>query len=188
MQNQVSKREKDKLSKYDARGIQTLFRTMSRNHYNLLRMVDNKSSIILTMNSIIISLIMGAMFVAPEGAVDTIRYGSRILLNFSILSMLFAIISMLPHKYIGRIFSRSEYKGSLYAGNFSSLRLEEFKNEFDRIMSSGRNVYDEMLTDMYFLGRVINGKQRMLLLSVVVFVIGLVWVFVYFASQGIGAQ
>ncbi len=180
------KKQKDKLAKYDARGVQTLFRTVSRNHYNLLRMVDNKSSIILTMNSIIISLIMGAMFVAPEGAMDTIRVGSRILLNFSLISMLFAIISMLPHKYIGRMFSKSEYRGSLYAGNFSSLTLEEFKSEFERIMSSGRNIYDEMLTDLYFLGRVITGKQRMLMLSVVVFIIGLVWVIVYFASQGIG--
>ena len=36
--------KKDKLNKYDARGVQTLFRTLSRNHYNLLKMVDKEAS------------------------------------------------------------------------------------------------------------------------------------------------
>ena len=39
-------------SKFDAKTVDTLFRTISRNHYNLLRMIDNKASIILTVNSI----------------------------------------------------------------------------------------------------------------------------------------
>jgi len=36
-------KEKEKLNKFDPRGVQTLFRTLSRNHYNLLRMVDGKA-------------------------------------------------------------------------------------------------------------------------------------------------
>ena len=59
-------KEKAKLDFFDPRGVQTLFRTLSRNHYNLLRMVDNKASIILTVNSIIISLLFGAAYLAPE--------------------------------------------------------------------------------------------------------------------------
>ena len=53
-------------SRYDSRGVQTLFRTLSRNHYHLLRMVDNKAGIILTMNSIIIFLVglIGSAFMA----------------------------------------------------------------------------------------------------------------------------
>ena len=49
----------EKLHKYDTRGIQTLFRTVSKNHYNLLKMVDNKARIVLTVNSIITSLLFG---------------------------------------------------------------------------------------------------------------------------------
>lgn len=50
---------KEKLQKYDARGIQTLFRAVSKNHYTLLKMVDNKAKIILTVNSIITSIFLG---------------------------------------------------------------------------------------------------------------------------------
>ena len=43
--------KQEKLERYDARGVQTLFKTLSRNHYNLLKMVDNKARIVLTVNS-----------------------------------------------------------------------------------------------------------------------------------------
>jgi len=56
----------DKLDKFDARGSQTLFRTLSRNHYNLIKMIDNKASILLTINSIIISIIIRC-FIHDQG-------------------------------------------------------------------------------------------------------------------------
>lgn len=167
-------KEKAKLDKFDPRGVQTLFRTLSRNHYNLLKMVDNKASIILTVNSIIISLLMGAIYIVPEEGRDVLRITARILINFSMLSMIFAIISMLPHKYLGTIFRNSSYKGSLYAGNFSSQSLEEFQTEMDRIIANGNTVYQEMTIDLYFLGKAIARKQRILLFSAAIFLMGLI--------------
>ena len=168
----------EKLNKFDARGVQTLFRTLLRNHYNLLKMVDSKSSIILTINSIIISLLMGALYVAPDTQIEVLEVSTKILINFSMLSMLFALISMLPHRYIGKRFDRSGYKGSLYAANFSTQSLEEFQTEIVRIMQNGKSLYDEMTKDLYFLGKVISYKQRMLWLSVLVFLAGILTVLV----------
>jgi len=90
------------------------------------------------------------------------------------LSMVFAITSMLHHRYIGKTFRKSGYKGTLYAENFSNQTLSEFKREFDRIMSTGKTVYDELITDVYFLGKTITIKQRILLLSVIIFMLGLI--------------
>ncbi len=168
----------EKLNKFDARGVQTLFRTLLRNHYNLLKMVDSKSSIILTINSIIISLLMGALYVAPDTQIEVLEVSTKILINFSMLSMLFALISMLPHRYIGKRFDRSGYKGSLYAANFSTQSLEEFQTEIVRIMQNGKSLYDEMTKDLYFLGKVISYKQRMLWLSVLVFLAGILTVLI----------
>ena len=178
-------KEKEKLNKFDPRGVQTLFRTLSRNHYNLLKMVDNKASIILTVNSIIISLLMGVLFIIPESDRFVFRMGARILINFSLLSMIFALLAMLPHKYLGRKFKKSGYKGSLYAANFVKLSFDEFKNEFQRIISNGNSVYNEMVEDLYFLGVVIQRKQKMVIFSVVVFLIGLASTFIYLSTSGI---
>jgi len=166
--------KKNKSDKYDPRGIQTLFRTLSRNHYNLLKMIDNKASIILTVNSIIISLLMGALYIAPEAQRPVVRVSAAILLNCSMFSMVFALISMLPHKYFGSIYRKSDYKGSLYAANFARRSLEEFETEIERITSSGQNIYQEMTRDLYFLGRSIYGKQIVLFISVGIFLLGMI--------------
>lgn len=172
-------KERQKIKTFDIRGVQTLFRTLSRNHYNLLKMVDNKASIILTINSIIISLLMGALYIAPEPERLVIQVAARVLIIFCVFSMVFALFSMLPHKYMSFMLKDSKYKGSLYAANFAGKSLAEFKLEMDRIMSVGENVYDEMINDLYFLGKVILGKQKMVLFSVAIFLTGLIGTAVY---------
>ena len=176
MEEKKSKKKKTPLEKYDIRGIQTLFRTMSRNHYDLLKMIDNNASIVLTVNSLIISLLLGAIYLAADHAEmdkGAIKVSAGILINCSMASMIFALISMLPHRYIGKMYKNSDYNGSLYASNFAQQSLEEFQNEMKRISSTGQNIYDEMVKDLYFLGKTINGKQIMLLISVVIFLMGL---------------
>jgi len=167
----ITDKDKDKLNKFDARGVQTLFRTLSRNHYNLLRMVDTKASIILTVNSIIISLLMGVIYMAPDDQRDVLQLGSKLLLNFGMASMVFALFAMLPHKYfkLGK-----NYKGLLYAQNFSKLTLEEYTLEMGRIISTGNLTYKEMINDLYFLGKSVTIKQRLITIAVIMFLIGLV--------------
>lgn len=169
----------EKLEKYDSRGVQTLFRTLSRNHYNLLKMVDNKTRIILTVNSIITSLLIGIRFIDASSRTITVNIGTKILVISSMLSMVFALLSMLPHRYLGKNFKQSGYKGTLYADNFSKQTLSEFKQEFERIMDSGNAIYNELINDLYFLGLVITKKQRFLLYSVVVFLGGLIATIAY---------
>ena len=179
------KLKKGKKNKYDVRGVQTLFRTLSRNHYNLLKMVDNKARIVLTVNSIITSLLLGVLFIAPKQQGFRIELGTKILLICSMLSMVFSLLSMLPHRYFGKTYKKSAYKVVLYAENFSVLSLEEFKSEFKRIMENGQTIYDEMISDLYFLGQTIALKQKILLLSVTIFLIGLISAIVYSLANGI---
>lgn len=171
----------DKLQKFDARGLQTLFRTLSRNHYNLIKMIDNKASILLTINSIIISIILGASFMIKDLDINHINSHAVIIFRFSIASMVIALIAMLPHKY--RNTKVSGHKGSLYAGNFSRMSLDEYRAEMKRIMANGHSIYNEMIDDLYFLGKAINIKHKLLLASFVVFIAGLLVAVAFGASH-----
>ncbi|MCG2420141.1 DUF5706 domain-containing protein [Aequorivita sp. F47161] len=186
MEEEINKDDKsEKLKKYDSRGVQTLFKTLSRNHYNLLKMVDNKARIVLTVNSIITSLLLGLLFVAPKSETAPLDVGVRILIVCSMLSMIFALFSMLPYRYFGSAYKQSGYKGTLYAENFAKLSLSEFKVEFERIMMKGQSIYDEMIADLYFLGKSIARKQRLLYISVIIFLIGLASAIVYSLINGV---
>ena len=166
--------KKGKLEKLDPRGLQTLFRTLSRNHYNLIKMIDNKARILLTMNSIIISVLLGASFMETAASPEMINYSSKIIFRFSMLSMLFALVSMLPHKYRNKELRKTGKGGILYAGNYSNLSIEEYREEMHKVMSTGNSIYNEMIDDLYFLGKAINIKHRLLMISFAVFILGLV--------------
>lgn len=110
-------------------------------------MVDNKVSIILTVNSIIITLLMAAVYMAPRAEIEVIQVDSKILLNCGMESMAFARVAMLPHKYLLKRGKKGDYKGPLYAGNHSNLTLEAYKAEMGRIMTIGRMLYYQMTSD-----------------------------------------
>ena len=174
-----------KLQKFDPRGVQTLFRTLIRNHYNLLKIIDNKASNMLTVNSIIISLMMGVIYMASSDVGDVLELGSKILLNFGMASMAFALFAMVPHRYIGLRKNPRKSKGSLYASNFSKMSLEEFRLEMNRIIEKGENIYDEMIDDLYYLGKSIALKQKMILVSMIIFFVGLVLSIAHTLSHGV---
>lgn len=166
-------------SKGKARSLDTLYRTLSRNHYSLLRMVDNKSAIILTVNSILVTMLYGATQLTTGVEKENIGIFISSIIYFCLISMLFALIGMLPHKYYGKKYKQSQYNGSLYAGNFASLSLSEFKTEFNRITETGNTVYNEITTDLYFLGRAIKHKQTMIKGAVLTLILGLIWSILY---------
>jgi hypothetical protein len=182
---ELQEKDKEKLEKLDMRGVQTLFRTMSRNHYSLLSMIDQKASIILTVNSIIVSLIMGAIYFIDDNEKPALIVVTKILLNSSVLSMIFAVLSIIPHRYLGKKYSQSRYSGTLYAHNFARFSLEEFQDEFNRIIASGKNIYNEMIRDIYFLGRVIAFRQKMLWIATCIFLLGLIIAMVSALSHGL---
>ncbi len=172
----------DKLEKFDIRGLQTLFRTLSRNHYNLIKMIDNKASILLTINSIIISVILGVSYMANEINDEHLNSHALVIFRFCIVSMVLALVAMLPHKY--KKIGNSGPKGYLYAGNYSKLNIEEYRAEMRRIMSNGNSIYNEMIDDLYYLGKAINMKHRLLLLSFAVFISGLITAVLMGISHG----
>ena len=180
------KEEKGKNGKdrIDARRIDTLFRTVSRNHYTLLRMVDNKASIILTVNSILISLLFGATQLAPDGEIESFERFFSVLIYFCLASMVLSLIGMMPHNYFGKKYKQSAYKGNLYAGNFAKQSLVEFQAEFIRIMEDGKSVIEEMTVDLYFLGRAIKFKQTMIKLALFTLLVGLIWSVFYSRMNG----
>jgi len=128
---------------------------------------------------------MGVIFMAPQEQKAVLQVGSKILLNCGMASMVFALLSMLPHKYSKKSKQNPNYKGSLYGSNFSKLSIQEYKEEMQRIINNGHTVYDEMIMDLYYLGKTISIKQKLIFVSVAFFLVGLVGSILHTLSHGI---
>lgn len=63
----------------------------------------------------------------------------------------------------------------------NNLPLEEFQSGMHDIMRDKKSLYNNMITDIYYLGDVLNRKYKILRISYTIFMVGLVLTVVGFA-------
>ena len=181
---EIKKLKKDiqKAKDRDERGIQTLFKTTIKNHYTLNQMVDSKARIMITVNSIILSLIMGGLI----GETEYITLSSLPILGLgitSIFSIIFAIIAIRPNLTQGDFTEeevRSKEGNLLYFGNFHNMHFRDFEWAFLQMLSDKNYLYGSMIRDYYYQGIGLNRKYRFIHYSLTVFLYGLGITFIGF--------
>lgn len=166
----------------DVRGIQTLFRTTSRNHYTLNQMVDRKASIMITVNAIILSVVIGGLLRSSGDSLLGIL--PMIILSLaSLFSIIFAILSITPNRTQGEFTVddiRNKKGNLLYFGNFHNMEFRDYEWGMLQKLSDSNFLYSSMIRDLYYLGKTLQKKYTLIRISLQFFVIGLVSSFVLF--------
>lgn len=165
----------------EGRGIETLYRSVYQYHIDLSGIADNKANIMISINTIIISIVItlfgsGYTF-SSQNTFESIRFVFPIalLLLTCILALVFAILSARPSVTTKEKFELASKKGSaLFFGNFVQLQLEEFVNHLNMLKKEKNELYDSMSVDIYYLGNVLLKKYRLLSWSYNIFMTGLV--------------
>ncbi|MFB9056752.1 Pycsar system effector family protein [Mariniflexile ostreae] len=175
---EIKKLKKDlgKIKGRDDRGIQTLFRNTSRNHYTLNRMVDAKASIMITVNSIILSLILSGIIGKSSAELSNDYVPSIIFSIVNLLSITFAIISIAPNKTQGNFTEeeiRSKKGNLLYFGNFHNMQYRDFEWAFLQMLQDKDYLYTSMIRDFYYQSQILHRKYVHLRLSLYIFLFGL---------------
>jgi len=159
----------------DYRGIQTLFRNTSRNHYTLNTMVDAKAKIMITINSIILSLILGGVIGKSTSEISGyIPFVIFALVN--LVSVTFAILSIAPNKTQGN-FTEEEIRNKkgnlLYFGNFFNMHYRDFEWAFLQMLNDKDYLYTSMIRDYYYQGQILQKKYFYIRISLYTFLFGL---------------
>ena len=171
------KKSLSKIKGRDERGIQTIFRTTSKNHYTLNEMVDRKANILISVNAIILSLIIGGL--VGEENMSGSRIAPLIILTVTnILSIIFAIAAIRPEITHGA-FTEEEIRNKkgnlLFFGNFHKMRVRDFEWGMLQLLNDADYLYMTMIRDIYYLGKILNKKYNSLRLSLNIFMYGLVF-------------
>ncbi|MBQ0736571.1 Pycsar system effector family protein [Aquimarina celericrescens] len=177
------KKKKEKLKKLlkeesPEKGIQTLFRVTLRNHLKLSDIADTKANILLSVNAIIISLALSNLIPKLDNPSNQyLIYPTLIFLFFSIVSIVLSVLATRPNVTSGE-FTRKEIEEKkvnlLFFGNFHKMPLEEYKWAMTELMADKEYIYDTMIKDLYFLGKVLHKKYKILRITYTVFIIGIV--------------
>jgi len=173
------KKKKERLE----RGVETLFRTASSNHMKLSGMADNKAHILLSINSIIISIVLSVL---AKKIIDAsfLLIPTILLLSISAASIVFAVLTTKPKVSKG-IFTMDQIArrevNLMFFGNFHSMGLDKYEWAVQELMYDKEYLYKSMTKDLYFLGKVLARKYHYLNIGYRIFMYGLIVSIIAFA-------
>ena len=170
-----TKKDKEKESRTE-RGIATMFRIMSDNHVSLSQMADSKANIMISVNTIVLSILVSVLLSKlqyyPQFIIPTI-----ILCLVCLCAIIFAILATRPNVNRGT-FTHEDVQQKkinlLFFGNFFKMDLPDYEWGMKEMMNDREYLYGSMIKDIYFLGKVLAKKYKYLRISYNIFMFGLV--------------
>ena len=169
--------------KSGGRGRETLFRVTFRNQINLIQIADNKANMIISINSIIISVIIS---ITGFGFVnDSFEYNKAdialpvtLIVLTCLMSVVYAIQAARPHiirNKKGQMDITSKNTSMLFFGTISKKTMDEYMDEMDALLKSKDSIYKNMTIDIYNQGKVLKRKYHLLSIAYLIFMYGFVF-------------
>lgn len=172
-----------KTGKNFGRGIDTLYRITLRNHLNLSSIADGKANMIISINTLVLSILItaGTAGLSLENLALAANFyiiaPIIVLMLSSLLAIIFAVLSAIP-KVEGATFEDQDVKQNkvslLFFGNFLQLDKEKYVDHLRGLKKDQELLYDDLSRDLYNLGKVLKKKYRLLTIAYRIFMGGLI--------------
>lgn len=168
--------EKARRKNRPERGIETMFRITSANHQRLSDMADSKAHIMISVNSIIISVLVSVLLKNLE-QFPQYTIPAMMLLTISLVTIIFSILATRPNIPPGT-FSQTDINEKkvnlLFFGNFYRMSMDDYTSGMLQMMDDRDFLYRSLIKDVYSQGVVLGSKYHRLRISYNVFMYGLI--------------
>lgn len=169
------KKKKDKDNQTE-RGISTVFRIMANNHASLSQMADSKANIMISVNSIILSVVISVLLRHLDESPHLV-YPTIALVLVCVSTIIYAVRATRPNVSEGT-FTKEDIQNKktnlLFFGNFHNMTLPDYDWAMKEMLGDRDYLYGSMVKDLYFLGVVLAKKYRLLRISYNIFMFGLI--------------
>ena len=166
---------KDK-DKGAGRSIETMFRNTVRTHVEFSSMADTKANIMISVNTLILTIIVSIMVRKLDTNPHLIIPTAMLTLS-SMVTLVYAILVTRPKVSRG-VFTEEDIKEKkvnlLFFGNFHKMSLKDFTWGMKEMIKDKEFLYDNMIMDFYFLGQVLGQKYQRLRICYTFFMYGLI--------------
>jgi predicted metal-dependent HD superfamily phosphohydrolase len=173
--NKLSDLEKDKTGLV-SKGIQTMLRLTSQNHLKLSDMADSKANILISVNAIIISVVLGVL--ARKLQEETyLKIPTLIFLTSAVITIILSILATRPKISEGKFTPEdiaNKKTNLLFFGNFHKATFDEYNDAMKKMMVDTDYLYGSLVKDIYYLGVILGRKYKLIRLAYNVFMIGII--------------
>ena len=170
---EVKKKEKAEKTEREATAV---FRIMASNQANLSHMADNKAHIMISVNSIILSIVISVLGKQLEEHTNLV-VPTILLVIVCVGAIVFSILATRPNVTTGK-FTREDIQTKktnlLFFGNFFKMSLTDYDWAMQEMLNDKQYLYSSMIKDNYFLGVVLAKKYKYLRISYTIFMYGII--------------
>jgi ABC-type multidrug transport system fused ATPase/permease subunit len=170
---QPKKEKKDKKKdkeKKSSRTVETMYRTTMANHIRLSEMADSKAGLMVSVNSIIIS-IMTSFLVREFAANPKLLLPTILLVLVCLLTITFAMLSTKPsvkHQKNTEV----DKLDLFFFGDYMRLSLSDYKKAMVEMMENDTELRESLIENIYAQGKVIDRKFKLLGTAYMIFMYG----------------
>jgi len=160
------------------RGVQTFYRVALRNHIKLSDIADTKANILLSVNAIIISLVLSNLISKLDNPSNAyLIIPTTIFIISSMISMVLSVLATRPNVTSGK-FTKEDVENKnvnlAFFGNFHKMELKDYEWAVGELIKDKDYMYRTLTKDLYYLGKVLDRKYKLLRLTYNCFMIGTV--------------
>lgn len=161
------------------RCVETLFRVTFNNQIHLIQIADNKANSIITINTLVITLLIGLSgYGSVTQKLESTYFIFPILLLVvtSLVSVIFALLATQPRivKTNNKAPEITPANSLLFFGSISDKSLASYLAEMDELTHSPDSIHHAMEVEIYNQSKVLNRKYRLLGLAFQVFKYGFI--------------
>ena len=182
-EQQADAKKKKAKENQTERGISTVFRIMAQTQNNLSQMADSKANILISVNSIVLSIIISTMF-AKLDSNPNLFIPVILLVLVCVTVIIFSILATRPN-ISGGTFTKEDIANKqtnlLFFGNFYKMGLHDYDWAMMEMLNDKLYLYTSVVKDNYFLGVVLAKKYKLLRVAYNIFMYGLILVMLAFA-------
>lgn len=155
------------------RGIETWFRLASKNMYTRLQIVDTKANILITANAIILSVVLGTLYVRLEDDPHLIfAIAGLVLTNLGSIS--YAILATIPRHWNSFADSQEgNVEDLLTFDDIHSKTLQEYQEAVTKVIEEKKTLYPSIITDVHRLAKILARKYKLITVSYLILLYGI---------------
>ena len=169
------------------KGIETMFRITASNNVRISVMADNKAHIMISVNSIIISVVL-ALILKNLDENRNLLIPTILLLTVNVTTIIYSVLATRP-KIADGTFTREQVDNKsvnlLYFGSYYNMNYKEYAEGINAMMADSEFLYGSLTKDIFWQGKVLGRKYRLLRISYTIFMYGIVAAVLAYAAAAI---
>ncbi len=158
--------------------IQTYFKTSYHTHIHLSGIADRKAQMLISVNAILISVLITVL--SYSNIAETrppLLIPVTLFMVFGLSALVFAVLSARPkvtRQPIAHLLPEERRSNLLFFGHFTQLDPDDYIREMNDLFEDPNELQSAMHRDMYFLGKVMDRKYRLVSMAYTLFLIGFI--------------